>query len=176
MQASLQALQVAAIAAIELAADPATVEQLRVKYLGKKGLLTERLKGVGALSAEEKPLVGKWVNDTKTAIESHLATRLVQVKESVLAHRFATETLDVSLPGRVSSLGSRHPVSRVRARALSVLSQIGFVLVEGPEIEDEYHNFEALNIPAEHPARAMHDTFYVEDGRVLRTHTSPVQI
>ncbi len=161
---------------ITAAEDIKTLEVLRVKYLGKKGLLTERLKSLGKLSAEERPKAGQAINKAKKEVAELLQQQKSVLESAQLAVQLAAESVDVTLPGRGGRAGGLHPVSRTIDRIVSLLSQVGFRIAEGPEIEDEYHNFEALNIPAHHPARAMHDTFYFGDGRLLRTHTSPVQV
>ncbi len=156
--------------------DVKTLEALRVKYLGKKGLLTAQLKSLGKLSAEERPKAGQAINKAKREVAELLQQKKVQLESAQLAEQLEAESVDVTLPGRGGRPGGLHPVTRTIDRIVSLLSQVGFSIAEGPEIEDEYHNFEALNIPAHHPARAMHDTFYFGDGRLLRTHTSPVQV
>ena len=162
--------------AIERAPGASDVEQLRVHYLGKKGMLTEQLKLLGGLSADERPRVGQWVNEAKELLQGLLQSRKQQFESAARNDRLARETIDVTLPGRGVRLGGRHPVSRTLERLESLFLRLGFEIADGPEIEDDFHNFEALNIPATHPARAMHDTFYFGDGRLLRTHTSPVQV
>ena len=161
---------------VAAAKDVKTLEALRVKYLGKKGLLTSQLKSLGKLSAEERPKVGQAINKAKREVAELLQQKKVQLESAQLAEQLEAESVDVTLPGRGGRPGGLHPVTRTIDRIVSLLSQVGFSIAEGPEIEDEYHNFEALNIPAHHPARAMHDTFYFGDGRLLRTHTSPVQV
>jgi phenylalanyl-tRNA synthetase alpha chain len=152
------------------------IENLRVHYLGKKGVITEQLKQLGTLPAEERPKVGQWVNEAKEAVTQALQSRKTDLESSARDAQLARETIDVTLPGRGTRLGGRHPVSRTLERLEQLFLQLGFSVADGPEIEDDFHNFEALNIPATHPARAMHDTFYFGDGRLLRTHTSPVQV
>lgn len=158
------------------APDLSELEQRRVAYLGKKGKLTGLLKGLGKLSAEERPKVGEAVNVAKEAITGALTSRREHLEQAVLTARLAAESIDVTLPGRGQVSGSIHPVTMTLARIESFFHGLGFEVAEGPEVEDDFHNFEALNIPSHHPARAMHDTFYFPDGRLLRTHTSPVQI
>ncbi|MCC5792367.1 MAG: phenylalanine--tRNA ligase subunit alpha [Legionellaceae bacterium] len=165
-----------ALSAIEHAADIASLERIRVDYLGKKGKLTELLKGVSQLSAEDKPRVGQQVNQVKRAIASALEAKQQVLQDAELAEQLRAEAIDVTLAGRGNQMGSLHPVTQVKQRINDYFSQMGFDVIAGPEVETEYYNFEALNIPAHHPARAMHDTFYFGDGRLLRTHTSPVQI
>jgi len=176
LKANLDALVNEARAAILRATAPAAVEDLRVHYLGKKGVLTEQLKQLGALPAEDRPRVGQWVNDAKETLQAALQARKLDLENAARQERLARETLDITLPGRGVRLGGRHPVSRTLDRLEGLFATLGFEVADGPEIEDDFHNFEALNIPETHPARAMHDTFYFGDGRLLRTHTSPVQI
>lgn len=165
-------------AQLAAAADAAAVEHVRVHYLGKKGLLTDRLKQLGGLPAEERRRYGQWVNDAKETLQQTINERRATLTASERAARLAGETLDVTLPGRGRPVGGAHPVTRTLERLQTLFVRLGFVVAEGPEVEDDFHNFEALNIPANHPARAMHDTFYVvgETRRLLRTHTSPVQV
>jgi phenylalanyl-tRNA synthetase alpha chain len=176
LQEAAARLLAEARAALARAADPEAVERLRVQYLGKKGELTELLKQLGGLPASERPQAGQQVNEAKEALQQELQTRRRQLEEAQRQARLAREGLDVTLPGRGLRTGGRHPVSRVLHRLESLFRAMGFGIAEGPEIEDDYHNFEALNIPADHPSRAMHDTFYFDAHRLLRTHTSPVQI
>ncbi len=153
------------------------LDQYRIYYLGKKGKLTEVLKDVGQLSAEERPLLGQRVNRIKQQLQALLKDRLEVLTQQEIAAQLAAESIDITLPGRNSSqLGHLHPVTKTRERIAALFTQMGFVMKEGPEIEDDYHNFEALNIPPLHPARAMQDTFYFADKSLLRTHMSPVQI
>ncbi len=149
---------------------------MRVDYLGKQGELTQLLKSIGRLDAKERAPAGQLINKAKSEISKLIDSKNEELEADSLAKKLTEETLDVTLPGRLSEYGSRHPVSRTQARTIALLAAIGFQVVTGPEIEDEQHNFNALNIPEHHPARAMHDTFYCEDGSLLRTHTSPVQI
>lgn len=169
-------IQEEALSAIKNAPDIATLELIRVDFLGKKGKLTELLKGLAHLSAEEKPKIGQIVNQAKREISALLETKMLELKEQVLQKKLSAEKIDVSLPGRNKDHGSLHPVTQVKHRINEFFSRLGFDIVDGPEIETEFYNFEALNIPGHHPARAMHDTFYFGDGRLLRTHTSPVQV
>ena len=152
------------------------LEDLRVHYLGKKGQLTEVLKKVGQLDPSERPKVGQQVNAAKKAIHEHLEAVKNELATAQLNEKLEKESIDVSLSGRKQSQGSLHPVTRTVQRIKEFFLQCGYDIAYGPEIEDEYHNFEALNIPGHHPARAMHDTFYFDSGQLLRTHTSPVQI
>lgn len=173
---NLEPLANEARAAIAAAEDSATLEALRVDYLGKKGQLTGLLKGLGRLSAEERPKAGALINVVKQELQTLIGERKAALDATAVAAKLEQETIDVTLPGRAPSVGGVHPVTRTIERMEDFFSAIGFDVVEGPEIEDDYHNFEALNIPAHHPARAMHDTFYVDEHTVLRTHTSPVQV
>ena len=162
--------------AIETAADLKALEELRVRLLGKKGQLTALLKQLGRLPPDQRPEAGKAINEAKEKVTQALAVRREHLYQTGLAQALAAERIDVTLPGRGEQPGGLHPVTRTLERMVSLLVQMGFEVVEGPEIEDDYHNFEALNIPPHHPARAMHDTFYFDAHRLLRTHTSPVQI
>ncbi len=169
-------LQRQAADAISKAEELTTLEAIRVDYLGKKGQLTEILKGLSGLSAEEKPKMGQRVNQAKRDISVLIEDKMSYLKEIQLEKKLAGERIDVTLTGRNRKSGSLHPVTQVKQRVNDYFSRLGFDIVEGPEIETEFYNFEALNIPGHHPARAMHDTFYFNDGYLLRTHTSPVQI
>ena len=173
---SLENIKAEAVVAIEAASDIAALEELRVSYLGKKGALTGLLKNLGQLSAEERPKAGAEINAVKQQLNEQLNARKASLQGAALAAQLAEEAIDVTLPGRRAETGSLHPITRTIQRIETFFSSMGFEVVEGPEIEDDYHNFEALNIPAHHPARAMHDTFYVDDTHVLRTHTSGVQV
>lgn len=161
---------------IHSANDLQSVEHLRVKYLGKKGHLTELMKEVTSAPVEQRPALGKEINVAKRDIQEWLNTQISVLQQKALDEKLSKETIDITLPGRGQSQGSRHPVARVRERCVELFKTLGFVVKEGPEIEDELHNFEALNIPSHHPARSSVDTFYFGDGRLLRTHTSSVQI
>jgi phenylalanyl-tRNA synthetase alpha chain len=172
----LNALAQQAKEAISAADDNASLEQLRVDFLGKKGQITALLKGLGKLSAEERPAAGAEINVIKQELQGLISERKALLESAAVEAKLAAETIDVTLPGRGQSTGGIHPVTRTIERIEDFFSSIGFDIVEGPEIEDDYHNFEALNIPAHHPARAMHDTFYIDETTVLRTHTSPVQV
>ncbi|MEP4485482.1 MAG: phenylalanine--tRNA ligase subunit alpha [Halioglobus sp.] len=173
---NLEPLAAQARSAISAAQDVATLEQLRVDYLGKKGQITALLKGLGKLTPEERPQAGAKINVVKQELQELIGQCKETLESAAVAARLASEQIDVTLPGRGQSTGGIHPVTRTIERIEDFFSAIGFEVVEGPEIEDDYHNFEALNIPAHHPARAMHDTFYVDESTVLRTHTSPVQV
>jgi len=169
-------LQEQAFAAIDAAQDVAVLEAIRIDFMGKKGRLTDILKGLVHLSVEEKPKVGQLVNQTKRDISARIEHKMLELKEQLLQQKLTEEKIDVTLPGRHNQFGSLHPVTQIKQRIYDYFIRLGFDLVEGPEIETEFYNFESLNIPSHHPARAMHDTFYFGDGRLLRTHTSPVQI
>lgn len=162
--------------AVATAIDAADVEDIRVRYLGKKGALTEQLKNLGKLSAEDRPRAGAIVNQAKEALQEKLGTRKQQLETSARDNQLLREIIDVTMPGRGVHQGGPHPITRTLERLENLFTRMGFAVAEGPEIEDDYHNFEALNIPANHPSRAMHDTFYFDAHRLLRTHTSPVQI
>lgn len=152
------------------------LDEVRVQYLGKKGELTQLLKGLGKLSAEERPAAGAKINEAKEALQQVLDARKALLEADALTAKLASERVDVTLPGRKTDLGGMHPVTRTLERIEAFFGSIGYSVAEGPEVEDDYHNFEALNIPAHHPARAMHDTFYFDAHTLLRTHTSPVQV
>ena len=175
MQA-LDDLKAEATAAIESAVDSAALEKLRVEWLGKKGRVTDLLKSLGQLDADERPEVGAEINAVKQLLNEQISERKETLQQAAIAEQLAAESLDVTLPGRREDLGALHPITRTIERMADYFAALGFEVVEGPEIEDDYHNFEALNIPAHHPARAMHDTFYIDDTHVLRTHTSGVQV
>ncbi len=165
-----------ALSALAGVSDLAGLDQIRVQYLGKKGELTQQLKALGKLSAQERPAAGQAINKAKAQLSAAINQRRDALQASAVADQLKAEAIDVSLPGRRSDSGGLHPVTRTLERIEAFFHSIGFDVVEGPEIEDDYHNFEALNIPAHHPARAMHDTFYIDEHTVLRTHTSPVQV
>jgi phenylalanyl-tRNA synthetase alpha chain len=168
------------------APDLKALEALRVEALGKKGALTQLLKGLGKLSPEERPAAGAKINEAKVEVQQAIESRKSLMEAAAMEERLLEEQIDVTLPSGGNSRGSLHPVTRTLRRIEELFSQAGFSIETGPEIEDDFHNFEALNIPADHPARAMHDTFYIDTGNlytgnasvshVLRTHTSPVQI
>ncbi len=162
--------------AAEDASDLKALELVKVEFLGKKGLLTSQLKALGQLPADERPIQGAAINKAKKQIQFKIESIKSNFEKLAIADQLANESIDVTLPGRNSELGGLHPVNRTLERIVDYFSQIGFGVEEGPEVEDDFHNFEALNIPGHHPARAMHDTFYFGDGSLLRTHTSPVQI
>ena len=156
--------------------DLRALDALRVRYLGKKGEVTALLKSLGGMAPAERKTLGQAVNRAKQAVQQALNERRVGLEEAALEAQLATERVDVTLPGRGRDRGGLHPVTRAMQRIVDLFSRLGFDVATGPEVEDDYHNFEALNFPAHHPARAMHDTFYFADGRLLRTHTSPVQV
>jgi len=155
---------------------PDALEHLRVRLLGKQGSVTTQLKSLGDLPAERRKAAGEAINRARDDIGTALAARKVELESAALDARLASETIDVTLPGRDASRGGLHPVSRTMERIAEIFGRLGYALADGPEIEDDWHNFEALNFPPHHPARAMHDTFYFRDGRLLRTHTSGVQV
>jgi phenylalanyl-tRNA synthetase alpha chain len=156
--------------------DLTALEDARVRWLGKKGTLTEQLKSLGALDAAERPAAGARINEAKQRVQVALDARREELRRTDIERRLSAGGIDVTLPGRGEELGGLHPVTKTRLRIETLFRRAGFDVAAGPEIEDDFHNFGALNIPPDHPARAMHDTFYFPDGRLLRTHTSPVQI
>ena len=172
----IESLSTQALADIASAQAPDALEVLRVALLGKSGSITAQLKSLGALPGDQRKAAGEAINRARDAIGAALAARKSAPDDAALDARLATETIDVTLPGRDSARGGLHPVSRTMERIAAIFGRLGYELSEGPEIEDDWHNFEALNFPPHHPARAMHDTFYFGDGRLLRTHTSGVQV
>jgi phenylalanyl-tRNA synthetase alpha chain len=172
----LAGLVASGLAEIAAAPDLVVLDQVRVRLLGKKGTVTEQLKGLGALPAADRPAAGARINEAKQTLGAALETRGAVLERAAVAAELAAGAIDVTLPGRGVRPGALHPVTRTRLRIEEIFRRAGFGVAEGPEVEDDFHNFEALNIPANHPARAMHDTFYFGDGRLLRTHTSPVQV
>src|SRR5262245_54486183 len=164
------------LGAISSAPDVASLEEVRVRTLGKSGWLTEKLKELGKLAAEQRKEAGAAFNRMREEFQEFIEKKRAELDQAEVAKKLAKERVDITLPGRGEARGGLHPVSKVRLRIEQLFRQAGFTIETGPEIEDDFHNFEALNIPADHPARAMHDTFYFPDGKVLRTHTSPVQI
>ncbi|MEM7359550.1 MAG: phenylalanine--tRNA ligase subunit alpha [Pseudomonadota bacterium] len=174
--ANLEQILQQAKAAVAAAQQPAELENLRVQYLGKKGELTSQLKQIGSLPPEERPKFGDLVNQVKQQVAELLSQKKTALEHEELAASLAAEKVDITLPGRGISTGGNHPVTRTMQRIEDIFIAMGFGVAQGPEIEDDFHNFEALNIPPEHPARAMHDTFYVAENTLLRTHTSPVQV
>jgi len=173
---ALAALEQQAREAVDKAADLKVLDEIRVHYLGKKGVLTQQLKQLGKLPPEQRPEAGQAINVAKKQVQKSIEARKLSLQNARLEQQLAAEKIDVTLPGRGQHSGGLHPVTRTLQRIRHLFSSMGFESVEGPEIEDDYHNFEALNIPEHHPARAMHDTFYIDAHHVLRTHTSPVQI
>jgi phenylalanyl-tRNA synthetase alpha chain len=165
-----------ALAEFAACADPAALENAKAKYLGKAGALTGQLKALGKIAPSARAATGARINAAKSTLEEALATRRAALADAKLAMQLAAEALDVSLPGRGRGVGGLHPLTRTLERCETLFRSLGFAVADGPEIEDDFHNFTALNMPENHPARSMHDTFYVEGGLVLRTHTSPIQI
>ena len=176
MMENLESLVEAALAEVAGAGDARALDDVRVRYLGKKGEISALLKSLGGLNADERPKAGALINEAKQRVQAAIDERRQTLEEAALNQQLSAETLDVTLPGRGEQPGALHPVTRMRRRMEDFFLRLGFDIAEGPEVEDDFHNFEALNIPAHHPARAMHDTFYFGDGRLLRTHTSPVQV
>ena len=172
----LEALTETAIKAINDAQSLTVLDNVRVEYLGKKGKVTGLLKGLGKLPSDERPKVGAKINVAKETLQTLINEQKETLENAALSARMAEERIDVTLPGRNNTVGGLHPITRTMQRIEDFFIRIGYQIETGPEIEDDYHNFEALNIPAHHPARAMHDTFYIDEKTVLRTHTSPVQI
>ena len=164
------------IAAIEAAQDFNALEQIKARYLGKTGELTGLLKTLGQMSPEERKTIGAHINECKNQFQTAFNGKRDALNEAKLQAQLAAEALDITLPGRAQEHGGLHPVTLTLQRVVELFHGMGFEVADGPEIEDDFHNFQALNIPANHPARAMQDTFYVENGDVLRTHTSPIQI
>lgn len=173
---NLAALVSQALEAVHKTDDINVLEQLRVQYLGKKGDLTQVMKTLGNLPAEDRPKVGALINEAKEQVQTALNARKESLEAAALSAKLAAEQIDVTLPGRGQTSGGLHPVTRTLERVQQFFTHIGYSVAEGPEVEDDYHNFEALNIPGHHPARAMHDTFYFNANMLLRTHTSPVQV
>ena len=172
----LESIVTAALAEFAGCNDPATLEDSKARYLGKAGRLTELLKSLGKLSAAERPAAGARINTAKETLEGALVRRREELADVKLGQQLAAEALDVSLPGRGVGIGGLHPITRTIERIEALFHSVGFSVADGPEVEDDFHNFTALNMPEDHPSRSMHDTFYVEGWMVLRTHTSPVQI
>ncbi len=172
----LQTILDQALTNFAVISDATELENAKARYLGKEGSLTALLKGLGKLSAEERPAAGARINQAKQQIEAALQARRDAMQNQALQLKLAAEALDVTLPGRGFSVGGLHPVTRTLERIEALFHSIGFEVATGPEIENDFYNFTALNIPADHPARAMHDTFYIDEQHVLRTHTSPIQI
>lgn len=175
MEQQLKTLKEAASAAVVAAESVQELNDLRVKYLGKKGEITGLLRGLGALSSEERPRVGQLVNELRAELENLLTNKLAKLKSAELTKRLAAEKIDVTLPGRINSVGHLHPLTLTLNRIKDVFMNMGFTVAEGPEVEQDHFNFEALNLPKDHPARDMQDSFYITEELLLRTHTSPVQ-
>ncbi|MCW9048026.1 MAG: phenylalanine--tRNA ligase subunit alpha [Gammaproteobacteria bacterium] len=176
MVADLQDILKQALQAVADATDLQSLDEVRVKYLGKKGEFTALLKGLGKLPGNERKEAGQKINDAKRTFQLALEEKKQQLESAKLNAQLSSETVDVTMPGRGQQPGGLHPVTRTMNRIKELFSDLGFDVAEGPEIEDDFHNFEALNIPSHHPARAMHDTFYFDANTLLRTHTSPVQV
>ena len=176
MREKLEQMRDEALRCIAQADGESVLQEIRVRFLGRKGELTGLMKGLGALSAEERPLVGQLVNTIKDEIETRLESALAASREEEIRQRLQSERIDVTLPGRRLSRGTKHPITLVVEEICDIFAGLGFSVAEGPEIEHDWYNFEALNFPPEHPARDMQDTFFVENNLLLRTHTSPVQI
>jgi len=172
----LAAIQQTALDAVTVATDVAALDTVRVQYLGKKGELTGLLKSLGKLSSEERPAAGAEINKVKSALQQAISEKRAVLEQTAIDARLNADAIDVTLPGRNAETGGLHPVTIVQQRIEQFFRGVGYDVVEGPEIEDDYHNFEALNLPEHHPARAMHDTFYFNPNLLLRTHTSPVQV
>jgi len=172
----IESLTTQALADIAAADAPDTIEGLRVALLGKSGQVTAQLKALGALPADQRKAAGESINRARDAISQALSARRTVLEDAALDARLAGESIDVTLPGRNGARGGLHPITRTLERIADIFGRLGYELSDGPEIEDDWHNFEALNFPPHHPARAMHDTFYFGDGRLLRTHTSGVQV
>ncbi|MEJ8547770.1 phenylalanine--tRNA ligase subunit alpha [Brevibacillus borstelensis] len=175
MQTRLQEMKQSALAQISQVADAAQLQELRVKYLGKKGELTELLRGMGGLSPEERPVMGQLVNEVRSALEEAFAGKQAALEEAQLAAKLASQSVDVTLPGRPIPAGTMHPLSRIIEEIEDIFIGLGFDIAEGPEVELDHFNFEMLNLPKDHPARDMQDSFYVTEEILMRTHTSPVQ-
>lgn len=176
MKQKLEAMREAALAEVEQAANQTELNDIRVKYLGKKGQLTEILRGMSALSAEERPLIGQIGNDVRTALQTQIEQKQAHFVRLETEQRLRSETIDVTLPGRQPAQGAIHPLHKVIEEIENIFIGMGYTVEEGPEVETDYYNFEALNIPKNHPARDMQDSFYITEDILLRTHTSPVQI
>ncbi|MFZ1098316.1 MAG: phenylalanine--tRNA ligase subunit alpha, partial [Steroidobacteraceae bacterium] len=172
----LTALTGRALDEVASCAELAALEETRVRWLGKKGTLTEQLKALGSLPAGERPAAGARINEAKEKLQAAIEARREALGRAAIELELTAGRIDVTLPGRGEEAGGLHPLTRARERIEMLFRRAGFEVASGPEIEDDFHNFEALNIPRDHPARALHDTFYFPDGRLLRTHTSPVQI
>jgi phenylalanyl-tRNA synthetase alpha chain len=172
----LESLRQTALGELERTANQQQLDELKVKYLGKKGALTEILRGMGALSAEERPVIGQVANEVRAAIEAVITAKQEEYRKAETANKLRAETIDVTLPGRPSPLGSVHPLNKVIQEIEDIFIGMGYQVAEGPEVEQDYYNFEALNLPKNHPARDMQDSFYITEEILMRTHTSPVQV
>ena len=173
---NLEILLEQTLADVKVAGDLAALDAVRVRVLGRKGAITEQLKALGSLPPDQRPAAGVRINEARDQLATAIEVRRAALEQAAVQAALADTSIDVTLPGRGQHPGGLHPVTRTRLRIEAIFRQAGFDVAEGPEVEDDFHNFGALNIPADHPARAMHDTFYFPDGRLLRTHTSPVQI
>lgn len=176
MEQELQSLKQLALVDLSQVENMDALNELRVKYLGKKGSLTSALKGMGALSAEERPRIGQIVNDIRSELEAIIQAKGEAFKQAELARKLASEKIDVTLPGRKVNIGHQHPLTVTLGRIKEIFMRMGFAIAEGPEVEQDYYNFEALNLPKDHPARDMQDSFYITEEFLMRTHTSPVQV
>ncbi|MCL2760201.1 MAG: phenylalanine--tRNA ligase subunit alpha [Desulfuromonadales bacterium] len=176
MKEQLEKMEQEALAELRTVATEGELQELRVKYLGKKGELTSLMKGLGSLSPEERPVMGEILNRVKNGLENEFEAALKHVKEFSKTAKLQNEKIDVTLPGRTVSTGTKHPVTLITEEICDIFAKLGFSVAEGPEIEEDYYNFEALNFPKDHPARDMQDTFFVQNNLLLRTHTSPVQV
>jgi phenylalanyl-tRNA synthetase alpha chain len=176
MKEQLEALLQQAIAELAGVSGEEALQEIRVRYLGKKGALTAVMKGIGALSAEERPVIGQVVNSVRSRLEEQIESALAALRAARKAENLQKERLDVTLPGRCRPAGSKHPITLVTEEITEIFAGLGFQVAEGPEIELDFYNFEALNFPKDHPARDMQDTFFIDDNVLLRTHTSPVQV
>ncbi|WP_454053363.1 phenylalanine--tRNA ligase subunit alpha [Clostridium sp. Marseille-Q7071] len=176
MREKLEDIKLSALDELKTAAEKVQLENIRVKYLGKKGELTQILRGMGGLSQEERPLVGKVANDVRETLENAIAKATEEIKNKEKEKRLQSEIIDISMPGKKQTIGNRHPLDLTLEKINEIFLSMGFSIEEGPEVEKDYYNFEALNIPKDHPARGEQDTFYINDNVVLRTQTSPIQI
>ena len=176
MKAELQAIQAEALEALKSVETSDALESLRITYFGRRGKLTDVMKGMGKLSKEERPEIGKLANEVRAALTQAFEAATQALHSQQQEQQLAAESVDITLPGRKPAYGKAHPIMQTLERIEAIFTQIGFQVVTGPEVETEYYNFDALNTPADHPARDLHDTFYLTDGHLLRTHNSPVQI
>ena len=176
MKERLEAIRLAAVSAIEKAQDEKALEEIRIKYLGKKGELTALLKMMGSLTADERPVMGQLVNDAKAKIEGFVSEKSDALKAKAIELKLKAETLDITMPAKKQSQGKLHPLNTVLDDMIDIFRSMGFDVLDGPEVETDHYNFECLNVPADHPARDMQDTFYLADNLLLRTQTSAAQI